>query len=68
MKGIQKKRAADLEKPFPGCMGRMINLFDFGPGMTGNKLLTDKEHQNGDFLCIPKFPLLPSPTRGHFNP
>ncbi|OVA02237.1 Protein of unknown function DUF3741 [Macleaya cordata] len=47
MNGIQKRRAADLEKPFPGCMGRMINLFDFGPGMTGNKLLTDKEHQNG---------------------
>ncbi|MCL7031463.1 hypothetical protein MKW94_010075 [Papaver nudicaule] len=47
MNGTQNTRGADLEKPFPGCMGRMINLFDFGPGMTGNKLLTDKEHQNG---------------------
>lgn len=47
MNATPKTRGADLEKPFPGCMGRMINLFDFGPGMTGNKLLTDKEHQHG---------------------
>ncbi|KAI3990790.1 hypothetical protein MKX01_011698 [Papaver californicum] len=46
MDSIQKTRGADLEKPFHGCMGRMITLFDFGPGMSGNKLLTDKEHQN----------------------
>ncbi|XP_026435965.1 uncharacterized protein LOC113333777 isoform X1 [Papaver somniferum] len=46
MNSTQKIRGADLETPFPGCMGRMVNLFDFGPGMTGNKLLIDKEHQN----------------------
>ncbi|KAI3943223.1 hypothetical protein MKW92_002889 [Papaver armeniacum] len=46
MNSTRKIRGADLETPFPGCMGRMINLFDFGPGMTGNKLLIDKEHQN----------------------
>lgn len=47
MNGIQSSRARNLEKPFPGCLGRMVNLFDLSTGVAGNSLLTDKPHRDG---------------------
>ncbi|KAL5711724.1 hypothetical protein ACHQM5_013978 [Ranunculus cassubicifolius] len=46
MNDIHSRRSQNLEKPFPGCMGRVVNLLDFGPRMTANKLLTDKAHSD----------------------
>ncbi|XP_059660218.1 uncharacterized protein LOC132306712 [Cornus florida] len=48
MNGIQNGKTRNLEKPFPGCLGRMVNLFDFGAGVAGNRLLTDKPHRDCD--------------------
>ncbi|KAI7982884.1 hypothetical protein LOK49_LG15G00736 [Camellia lanceoleosa] len=50
MNGIQNGRARNLEKPFPGCLGRMVNLFDLSTGVPGNRLLTDKPHHDGSPL------------------
>ncbi|KAJ9176527.1 hypothetical protein P3X46_011831 [Hevea brasiliensis] len=44
MNVIQGSKAQNIEKPFPGCLGRMVNLFDLSNGATGNRLLTDKPH------------------------
>ncbi|XP_010323074.2 uncharacterized protein TRM17/20A isoform X2 [Solanum lycopersicum] len=44
MNGFQNGKNCNLDKPFPGCLGRMVNLFDLNSGVTGNKLLTDKPH------------------------
>lgn len=52
MNGVQNGKNRNLEKPFPGCLGRMVNLFDLSTGVAGNRLLTDKPHHNGDFLCF----------------
>lgn len=40
------------DKPFPGCLGRMVNLFDLttATSVNGNKLLTDKPHRDHGFL------------------
>ncbi|XP_074304805.1 uncharacterized protein LOC141639634 isoform X1 [Silene latifolia] len=35
------------EKAVPGCLGRMVNLFDLTSGVSGNRLLTDKPHNDG---------------------
>ncbi|XP_022771386.1 uncharacterized protein LOC111314369 [Durio zibethinus] len=43
MSGIQNKKGQNIEK-FPGCLGRMVNLFDLNSGVPGNCLLTDKPH------------------------
>lgn len=50
MNGVHNNRNGNLEKPFPGCLGRMVNLFDLSAGMAGNKLLTDKPHHDGSPL------------------
>ena len=50
MNGIQNGKTRDLEKPFPGCLGRVVNLFDLSTGVAGNRLLMDKPHSDGDFL------------------
>ncbi|KAK9146304.1 hypothetical protein Sjap_006207 [Stephania japonica] len=47
MSGVKNKRDQNFEKQIPGCMGRMVNLFDFGPGVSGNRLLSDKAHRDG---------------------
>lgn len=52
MNGVHNSRNGNLEKPFPGCLGRMVNLFDLSAGMTGNRLLTDKPHRDGDFHIL----------------
>lgn len=44
MNGIQNRKFHTTEKPFPGCLGRMVNLFDLSSGVPGNRLLTDKPH------------------------
>ncbi|CAK7349474.1 unnamed protein product [Dovyalis caffra] len=49
MNGIQNRKAQNIEKQFPGCLGRMVNLFDLSNGVAGNRLLTDKPHRDGDF-------------------
>ncbi|CAL9073583.1 unnamed protein product [Musa textilis] len=36
----------DLPDSLPGCMGRMISLFDLSAGMTKTKLLTEKPHMD----------------------
>ncbi|KAF7804573.1 hypothetical protein G2W53_043684 [Senna tora] len=46
MNGGQNKMIHEIEKPFPGCLGRMVNLFDLSAGATGNRLLTDKPHRD----------------------
>ncbi|KAK4281368.1 hypothetical protein QN277_012872 [Acacia crassicarpa] len=47
---IQDSKFHNNEKPFPGCLGRMVNLFDLTAGVTGNKLLTDKPHRDASPL------------------
>ncbi|WCJ38168.1 hypothetical protein M5689_019242 [Euphorbia peplus] len=49
MNGIQCRKAQN-EKQFPGCLGRMVNLFDLGNGVNGNRLLTDKPYNDGSSL------------------
>lgn len=52
MKGIQNKKGIDLHKPVPGCMGRMVNLFDLSDTVTDTKLLTEKPHRDGIVFTI----------------
>lgn len=49
MNGIQNHKALNIEKPVPGCLGRVVNLFDLSAGMPENSLLTDKPHGNDKF-------------------
>lgn len=49
MNGIQNRKGQNIEK-FPGCLGRMVNLFDLNTGIPGNRLLTDKPHPDGEHL------------------
>ncbi|KAE8730606.1 hypothetical protein F3Y22_tig00002919pilonHSYRG00241 [Hibiscus syriacus] len=46
MNGIQQRKGQDSEK-FPGCLGRMVNLFDLNSGVPGNRLLAAKPHRDG---------------------
>ncbi|KAF9610025.1 hypothetical protein IFM89_019665 [Coptis chinensis] len=46
MHDSSNRSGLNIEKPFPGCMGRVVNLLDFGPRMTANRLLTDKPHSD----------------------
>ncbi|KAM5563228.1 hypothetical protein ABKV19_018075 [Rosa sericea] len=50
MKGMHSSKAHNGDKPFPGCLGRMVNLFDMSTGVSRNKLLTDKPHRDGSSL------------------
>ncbi|KAM3683465.1 hypothetical protein ACB094_12G147700 [Castanea mollissima] len=50
MNGIQSRKPYTTEKPVPGCLGRMVNLFDLNSGVAGNKMLTDKPHRDGSSL------------------
>ncbi|KAJ1387218.1 DUF3741-associated sequence motif [Sesbania bispinosa] len=50
MNGVQNRRVHNVEKPFPGCLGRMVNLFDLTAGVNGNRLLTDKPHHDASSL------------------
>lgn len=47
MSGVKNNtRVHADDKPFPGCLGRMVNLFDLTPTVNANKLLTDKPHRD----------------------
>ncbi|KAE8685330.1 hypothetical protein F3Y22_tig00111099pilonHSYRG00209 [Hibiscus syriacus] len=46
MNGIQQRNGQDIEN-FPGCLGRMVNLFDLNSVVPGNRLLADKPHRDG---------------------
>ena len=50
MNGMQYRKGQNIEKPYPGCLGRMVNLFDLSNGVAGNRLLTDKPHHDGDYF------------------
>nr|KJB10994.1 hypothetical protein B456_001G235600 [Gossypium raimondii] len=65
MNGIQHKKGHNIEK-FPGCLGRMVNLFDLNSGVPGNRLLTDKPHRDGSSLSRSQSDVvrMPSPTFG----
>ncbi|TYI74902.1 hypothetical protein E1A91_D07G236700v1 [Gossypium mustelinum] len=65
MNGIQHKKGQNIEK-FPGCLGRMVNLFDLNSGVPGNRLLTDKPHRDGSSLSRSQSDVvrMPSPSFG----
>ncbi|PSS14074.1 Cell wall protein [Actinidia chinensis var. chinensis] len=52
MKGTRNNKTGNLEKPFPGCLGRMVNLFDLSTSVAGNRLLTDKPHHDGSSISM----------------
>ncbi|KAM0938974.1 hypothetical protein DsansV1_C22g0173791 [Dioscorea sansibarensis] len=47
MNECQKRRQMQSQQQFPGCMGRMINMFDLSSSMYRTKLLTDGAHTDG---------------------
>ncbi|KAK6940578.1 protein of unknown function DUF3741 [Dillenia turbinata] len=53
-----------MEKPFPGCLGRMVNLFDLSSGVPSNRLLSDKPHRDGSPLSRSRSNIsrMPSPV------
>jgi len=48
MNELRGRKAQKIESPVPGCLGKMVNLFDLGTAVNGNKLLTDKPHLDGN--------------------
>ncbi|CAN0897766.1 hypothetical protein LINGRAHAP2_LOCUS19309 [Linum grandiflorum] len=50
MNQVQNINKQTGESNFPGCLGRMVNLFDLANGVSGNRLLTNKPH-NGSSLA-----------------
>lgn len=61
MRGVQdrkQKKKQDLQVlgPFPGCLGRMINMFDLSNGVVATKMLTEKAHRDGMRLRLLLFP------------
>ncbi|KAL0284195.1 UNVERIFIED_CONTAM: hypothetical protein Sangu_2838600 [Sesamum angustifolium] len=48
MNGIgQNDKNRNFKKTYPGCLGRMVNLFELNVGVSTNRLLADKPHQDG---------------------
>ncbi|KAJ7972556.1 Phosphatidylinositol N-acetyglucosaminlytransferase subunit P-related [Quillaja saponaria] len=41
---VPNRRVHAIEKPYPGCLGRMVNRFDLTTGVTENRMLTDEPH------------------------
>lgn len=52
MTGIQNGRNNNLDKPFPGCLGRVVNLIDLNTDMPGNRMLADRPYRDGKFFFI----------------
>ncbi|KAL6591498.1 hypothetical protein ACP70R_028021 [Stipagrostis hirtigluma subsp. patula] len=51
MKGVQDRRHSKKEDlqalaPFPGCLGRVINMLDLSNGVVATKMLTEKAHRD----------------------
>ncbi|KAH6771290.1 hypothetical protein C2S52_016093 [Perilla frutescens var. hirtella] len=40
-------KSRNFENSHPGCLGRMVNLFELNIGVSPNRLLTDKPHRDG---------------------
>lgn len=51
-KNFNPKQPSHSNKDFPGCMGGLLNLFDFNQAHNGRRLLTEKRH--GDGLEAPR--------------
>ncbi|XP_051120525.1 uncharacterized protein LOC127244167 [Andrographis paniculata] len=48
MNGTSKNgKVCNFEKTYPGCLGRMVNLFELNLGVSANRLLTDRPHRDG---------------------
>ncbi|CAL9227226.1 unnamed protein product [Arabidopsis halleri] len=68
MNEVRGRKAQKIESPVPGCLGKMVNLFDLGTAVNGNKLLTDKPHLHGSSLSRSRSDVTrtPSPSyKGH---
>ncbi|KAL1203220.1 hypothetical protein V5N11_015448 [Cardamine amara subsp. amara] len=68
MNELRGRKVQKIETPIPGCLGRMVNLFDLGTAVNGNKLLTDKPHRDGSSLSRSRSDVtrMPSPSyKGH---
>ncbi|VVB11240.1 unnamed protein product [Arabis nemorensis] len=68
MNEFRGRKVQKIESPVPGCLGRMVNLFDLGTAVHGNKLLTDKPHHDGSSLSRSRSDVtrMPSPSyKGH---
>ncbi|KAL0459330.1 UNVERIFIED_CONTAM: hypothetical protein Slati_0560200 [Sesamum latifolium] len=51
MNGIhQNDKNRNFKKTYPGCLGRMVNLFELNVGVSTNRLLADKPHRDGSLL------------------
>ncbi|XP_073050663.1 uncharacterized protein [Primulina eburnea] len=51
MNGIhQNVENHSFEKSFPGCLGRVVNLFELNAGVSSNRMLSDKPHREGSPL------------------
>ncbi|CAH8322602.1 unnamed protein product [Eruca vesicaria subsp. sativa] len=68
MNELRGRKVQKIESPVPGCLGRMVNLFDLGTAVNGNKMLTDKPHRDGSSLSRSRSDVsrMPSPSyKGH---
>ncbi|KAF8097788.1 hypothetical protein N665_0281s0050 [Sinapis alba] len=68
MNELRGRKVQKIESPVPGCLGRMVNLFDLGTAVNGNKMLTDKPHRDGTSLSRSRSDVsrMPSPSyKGH---
>ncbi|XP_023635647.1 uncharacterized protein LOC17880844 isoform X2 [Capsella rubella] len=68
MNELRGRKGQNIESPVPGCLGKMVNLFDLGTAVNGNKLLTDKPHRDGYSLSRSRSDVtrMPSPSyKGH---
>ncbi|XP_010438384.1 PREDICTED: uncharacterized protein LOC104721992 isoform X1 [Camelina sativa] len=68
MNELRGRNVQNIESPIPGCLGKMVNLFDLGTAVTGNKLLTDIPHRDGSSLSRSRSDVtrMPSPSyKGH---
>ncbi|CAH9134090.1 unnamed protein product [Cuscuta epithymum] len=63
MNQIQKGKTQISEEHFPGCLGRVVNLFDLNIGIAGNKMLMDKQHQDGFPTSGKSYMARPSPYK-----
>ncbi|KAK4407297.1 hypothetical protein Sango_0310700 [Sesamum angolense] len=68
MNGIgQNDKNRNFKKTYPGCLGRMVNLFELNVGVSTNRLLADKPHQDGCqmtlYELIHRFPTLKEQIR-----
>ncbi|CAA7047475.1 unnamed protein product [Microthlaspi erraticum] len=65
MNELRGRKVQKIETPVPGCLGRMVNLFDLGTAVNGNKLLTDKPHRDGSSLSRSRSDVTRTPSPSH---